>query len=82
VEGERDQDREGRVAAVSASDAARQRAVNSPSRVRLTPEQVKMLMSEDRCFKCYKVGHKKEQCRSAAATTAPVSLKGQAPKRS
>jgi len=61
-------------AAVMSSPASSKPAA-SPKKYQLTKEQVDMLRSENRCFKCYKPNHMKKDCRSKAATIAPLPLK-------
>lgn len=70
---------EGRVAVVGVSSPPQN---NSKSqRFPLTDEQLEMLRSENRCFKCHKVGHRSRVCRSAAAKSPPVPLNSSAPSR-
>jgi hypothetical protein len=61
-------------AAVMASPATSKYTPNT-KKYQLTKEQVDMLRSENRCFKCHKPNHMKKDCRSKAATVAPSPLK-------
>jgi hypothetical protein len=57
------------------SSSATSKPTGGPKKYQLTKEQVDMLRSENRCFKCYKPNHMKKDCRSKAATVAPLPLK-------
>jgi hypothetical protein len=83
-EGENEEN-EGQVAAVSSVNMKGRYNNNNNNNirrgVRLTADQIQMLMKENRCFNCYRPGHRKDECRSEAATVPPSPLKGQAPSR-
>ena len=72
---------EGQVAAISSSHVASAGSGGQRSGFQLTDEQRKMLIRERRCFKCHKRNHRSSECRSTAATTAPVPLNQSAPSR-
>jgi hypothetical protein len=57
------------------SSSTTSKSTPNPKKFQLTKEQVEMLRSENRCFKCYKPNHMKKDCRSKAATVAPLPLK-------
>jgi hypothetical protein len=76
--GENEDREEGQIAVVSNRGASAGSKAYSGSKskgVKLTQEQLKMLMAENRCFNCHKVGHKKPDCKSPAATQVPKPLK-------
>jgi hypothetical protein len=70
---------EAQVAAVAAT--ATRAFSQKQTGLRLTPEHRDLLRRERRCFKCHKVGHLKQSCRSQAATIPPVALNPSAPSR-
>jgi hypothetical protein len=72
--------REAQVAAISSS-SGHSSGSGKRKGIFLTEAQRNMLRNENRCFKCYKVGHIKSECRSAAATSAPKPLNSHAPCR-
>ena len=74
-----DHSEEGKISVVSSTPSGSNS--NGQETFPLTEAQQVMLRKDNRCFKCFKVGHIKRVCRSVAATSAPRPLNFPAPSR-